>query len=414
MYFITGCEEDIKSDIIIIKSILYSSQLKLTDPQYIKEYSNLKANGCECIKTELEKMLNQQGMLLCKKEVDEVLENTDDYFKNCLMLIIMPTESCNFRCIYCYEDHQNKFMERDTVESVKKFLINHGNEYKQISIGWFGGEPTLCKDIILEINELVKKIMDYNQELFMFTITTNGYLLNSDTFIEYYRSGITSYQITIDGWKQDENRPLTNGGKTFDTIIKNLDAIHNLPKQYNFSITIRHNILADDNDVSWYNYLDEKYGDDERFCILVCTVNDMGNNDVKKLNLLKGVQRYQAVDKHVNYIETLKIRSENVSKRSVELGRNLCYASYQNGYVIRADGRIEKCTVFQDHPDNQIGYLDKNGNLIIDTEKNQIWSKLDLTNQCYSCNKVFSCMNKMCPMQRVINGYTVCDEYNRL
>ena len=32
-----------------------------------------------------------------------------------LELIVMPTEQCNFRCIYCYEDFRMGRMNSDTV-----------------------------------------------------------------------------------------------------------------------------------------------------------------------------------------------------------------------------------------------------------------------------------------------------------
>lgn len=39
-----------------------------------------------------------------------------------LELIILPTEHCNFRCLYCYEDFQVGRMKRPVVESIKKLI----------------------------------------------------------------------------------------------------------------------------------------------------------------------------------------------------------------------------------------------------------------------------------------------------
>lgn len=39
-------------------------------------------------------------------------------------LILLPTEQCNFRCVYCYENFKIGRMQRSIVEAVKKLLEN--------------------------------------------------------------------------------------------------------------------------------------------------------------------------------------------------------------------------------------------------------------------------------------------------
>ena len=56
-------------------------------------------------------------------------------------------------------------------------------------------------------------------------------------------------------------------------------------------------------------------------------------------------------------------------------------------------------------------YLDINGNLNVYCEKNKEWSERAMHNKCYSCNKVFSCLNKMCPYKSVMNRNYVCENY---
>lgn len=45
--------------------------------------------------------------LLVDYNLDEISEmidkEKDSKFENCLRLILLPTEQCNFRCVYCYE-----------------------------------------------------------------------------------------------------------------------------------------------------------------------------------------------------------------------------------------------------------------------------------------------------------------------
>ena len=49
-------------------------------------------------------------------------------------LILFPTEKCNFRCLYCYEDHVGEKMSSDTISSIKKFLVKKNTIIKTIRI----------------------------------------------------------------------------------------------------------------------------------------------------------------------------------------------------------------------------------------------------------------------------------------
>ena len=46
------------------------------------------------------------------------------------------------------------------------------------------------------------------------------------------------------------------------------------PEEYSFHITLRRNLLAGDEDYSWYDYLYRLFGQDKRFDVLVCAVGD--------------------------------------------------------------------------------------------------------------------------------------------
>lgn len=77
-------------------------------------------------------------------------------------------------------------------------------------------------------------------------MTTNGYLLDIDSFKRYYNCDLTDYQITPNGWNHDQTRPLASGKDSLQVILDNLKNISALPSEYDFSIMIRHNILNGD------------------------------------------------------------------------------------------------------------------------------------------------------------------------
>ena len=143
-------------------------------------------------------------------------------------IIMILSELCNFRCEYCYEEYEPTIMSNDIEEGVIHFIQDLIKTYhcKKLTISWFGGEPTLFKDRIIAFMQTVKKKIPDDIILNGY-MTTNGYLLDFENFLDYYNVGITGYQITLDGFSHthDELRKLKSGEATWDTVYKNLKAI---------------------------------------------------------------------------------------------------------------------------------------------------------------------------------------------
>src|SRR5690242_7308023 len=78
-----------------------------------------------------------------------------------LQLILFPTEQCNFRCTYCYEDFALGRMSDEIISGVKN-LIAKRKDLKHLNIMWFGGEPTAALDIVLDISTFAKNFCDQN------------------------------------------------------------------------------------------------------------------------------------------------------------------------------------------------------------------------------------------------------------
>ena len=75
-------------------------------------------------------------------------------------------------------------------------------------------------------------------------ITTNGYLLDVETFKKLLKCNIYSYEITLDGFESDhnKNRSLKNGNGSYNIILNNLRAIRDEVKSRVFQIVIRVNL----------------------------------------------------------------------------------------------------------------------------------------------------------------------------
>ena len=152
-----------------------------------------------------------------------------------LHLVILPTENCNFRCIYCYEEHESKIMSQDVQDGIVNYVEQHIKDYQALRVEWFGGEPLCQKEIINNLSKRLKDICKANKKPYYGSMTTNGYLLDPETFkVMHKKNGIMRYQITIDGLAESHNkqRALSNGKPTFDTIIENLRNIRDSMQCY--------------------------------------------------------------------------------------------------------------------------------------------------------------------------------------
>ena len=407
--YVTYC---VKENAVYITSQLYCNTVRLTDPAFQEEFKAItRCGGCAELNSPLTRFLHEQELLLNEEEIEQALNKVKSFLNGIFMATLMPTEGCNFRCPYCYEDHNRGGMTRDTLDRIEEYITAQAPHYKQVVLAWFGGEPTLCKDTVLEVSELVQNLQKQCGFQYAANMTTNGYLLDEKLFRQFYQAGITSYQITLDGWNHDKTRPHVSGKGTLQTIIENLMELSKLsPEEYPFHITLRHNILAGDEDYTWYDHLHRLFGQDKRFDILVRAVGNWGGETVHTLSLLYQDTADTLIAKHVSYLDKIGMPCQN---HQTGLFSQVCYASYPNSVVFRADGRIGKCTVALDHPKNQLGWVDPEKGVVIDPEVNRQWSFSDLKPACRRCKNVLQCMNMRCKKSEIINNKTSC-LYNNL
>jgi len=73
-----------------------------------------------------------------KLEIEKI-KNNNGY----LSFIILPTDDCNFRCQYCYEDHEKRRMSISYLDLIARFVDKNIEKYKGLKVEWFGGEPLL-------------------------------------------------------------------------------------------------------------------------------------------------------------------------------------------------------------------------------------------------------------------------------
>ena len=280
-----------------------------------------------------------------------------------LNLIILPTENCNFRCTYCYEDFSVGRMTKETILGIKSLLKKRCFDLDYLHISWFGGEPLAAKNIVYEISEYATKLTGkHSNLLYKANMTTNGYFLDSDTITALANTGVRQFQISLDGSREVHNksRIRADGKGTFDQIWTNLLAIRDT--SLSVSITLRVHFTVDNIELldPLIKDLQKEFLYDSRFSIVFKAVERLGgSNDAS-------IKEFSATDKEAAIkLLQAKLFGDNIqSPQNVSLGDDyICYASKPNSLVIRSNGDVGKCTVALYDERNKIATLQPDGTL---------------------------------------------------
>ncbi len=184
-------------------------------------------------------------------------------------LIIYPTEQCNFRCVYCYEDFEIGKMQPWLIEATKILMSKKAKTLKVLSLSWFGGEPLLAKEILFELAEhalyLSKK---YNFKL-AGDLTTNGLLLDIKTLSRLVVLKQNLFQISIDGDKDfhDKTRVTRTGRGSFDKIWARLIAASETDLDFKITVRVHITDLNQDSVLLFCERFDKYLSSDPRFIL---------------------------------------------------------------------------------------------------------------------------------------------------
>jgi uncharacterized protein len=332
--------------------------------------------------------------------------------------IIMPTEKCNLRCTYCYEAFEHGRMSNAHADAVCRAIEVTASRTDDFSLGFFGGEPLLCSDLVTRLSRLAFEIMSARGLPYAASVSTNGVLLTADLFGELLDVGVVSYQISIDGSRElhDRQRPTIGGGPTFDAIIRNLRHMQATDAQ--FAAVIRCNVAPRDHqhvlDLFQRGELAFVAGD-HRFMV---DIHHLWASDrVDMLPAADDVACSHEVSEGLDYYrlnrELERLGYSTVPYRGLPgLLGSACYAGKPNWFVIGPDLSLYKCTVVFDRPENRIGQVALDGTLSVDAAKNQLWtgSNAITDSGCASCHYRVPCGGIACPLTRFTDGSKTCPD----
>ncbi len=335
-----------------------------------------------------------------------------------LDLTILPTEECSFRCTYCYEDFAHGAMPPHVVEGVCSLISRRAEQgLEEIHLSWFGGEPLTAPKVVRTIARHAADVADRYGIALEGGFTTNGYHLKTKLLSEMVSLRQTFFQISLDGWGaiHDETRRRADGRGTFDVIWANLKAARDTNLKFRIVLRIH---VTDCNHESLRTLCAEvgkEFGGDDRFSVNFQDVRDMGGNgaatvvpvDPRVFRSLKGeldliIRAHDPLSASKSAFgpqpgpkSTVTETSEIpfrliVPEDAVPKGRQyesagsradfksdenyICYASKPNHLLIRANGRVGKCTVALSDPRNELGYLCPDGTVKLNEKLAKRWS----------------------------------------
>lgn len=163
----------------------------------------------------------------------KMLFTEDDYEQYAAMAMKAPIKAmclhvshdCNLRCKYCFAQTgdfggDRMLMKPETGKRAMDFLIKHSANRENLEVDFFGGEPLMAWDTVVETVKYARSIEKQHGKNFRFTITTNGMLLD-DEKIDYINKEMSNCVLSLDGRKEvnDNIRPTPNGKGSYDIIV---------------------------------------------------------------------------------------------------------------------------------------------------------------------------------------------------
>ncbi len=289
-----------------------------------------------------------------------------------LHLTVMPTESCNFRCIYCYESVRRGRMRPEVLQGLKRLLRRRAAGLQLLELSWFGGEPLLAPDIVLDVMEHLRGLRASHPSLVVDSdITTNAWFLTPALAARLLGLGVSTYQVSLDGppaW-HDRKRVLPGGRGTFDRIWGNLCRMRERDDPFRVVLRVhldRENVHAMP---VLLDMIAAEFADDARFELFARPISRLGGPRDGSLPTFESAEEERAAVERVRALAVAR----GIRLRARAPGPSICYAARGNSFLVRADGSLNKCTIALEHPGNQVGWLRPDGTVEIDAARVEPW-----------------------------------------
>lgn len=355
----------------------------------------------EDFKPFIDKMKGDGFIIDDEFDEEEIVRKKYDYIRHGeeYMVMILSTYQCNLRCWYCTQDHADSWMSDETVRRIKKRIEKElrKDAIKHLSISWFGGEPLLAYDRVVEISRWAKEFAEELGKGFGAVITTNGTLLNRKRVEELRDAGINYYQITIDGNRETHNNVKILGkDSAYDRTIENIGYIIE-----HTHCTLRFNYTKENlKPESLIKDLDEALSKENR----------------EKISfLIYKVWQEKAAEISQVEIDKLMELAFNIGITPKLAEGGMCYVDKKNFDCIFANGNVGKCD--NESPEDRNGILTESGDIEWISDISAHRSILEYENcECKDCRFLPLCWGPCTAKRETMlkdNGKIVCQFDNK-
>lgn len=370
----------------------------------------LRQTGFSARRAGIVEYLNERGYIHSSREDEsqaiDYEVSRQHHRQDVLHLILLASEDCDFRCVYCYEDFARGTMIPEIRDGVKRYLEKKVPHLSLLRINWFGGEPLYGFEAIQDIAPFARDLAEAHDVQFVSSMTTNGYQLTQPVAEQLFDWDISTFQITLDGTPEDHNqkRVARDGSETFDTIYDNLTTLRDT--ENDFTITLRSN-FDQDSHPNFSGYLDrlrDDFAGDDRFKLRFRAVGEWGGPNDDSMNTC-GLGESREVKQRLR--EYARERGLNVDQGldlKGGLGNSVCYAGRPFSFIVGAHGQLMKCTIVLDSADhNIVGHITPEGEMNLDADRMGLWTNLDYhkDDECDKCQVMPLCQGMSCPLVRI-------------
>ncbi len=403
-------ESENKNGELILCNTDSTTIVKITDPELISVYRNIEnitkqENNAHTSKI-IDDLMNASLINTFDSDKEEQLfmanmYRRSKYKSNNISLTIAPTMDCNFKCVYCFENREKGTMSEDTLSNIFNYIESIIESKKSVVITWFGGEPLISKNTIIQFNRRVIDLCKSKNKAFLSGIITNGFLITDKMIKELEDAEIRFAQITLDGTEEIHNiqRPLNNGNGTYNRIFNNIKLL----SKSKIKTTVRCNIGEDNKNYVELLIKEIKNADIKNIVFSPAQIQSSDNYD----GFTTCIENKKFAQLKLNLFDQYKNDQINIDKSMVMKNHwNYCSADRDDSMVINWNGDLYKCWNDIGNTSYKFGSIN---NKYLNKQLQDYYTAWDISQdlECLECKFLPLCMGG-CPKKRLQDKNKQC------
>jgi MoaA/NifB/PqqE/SkfB family radical SAM enzyme len=266
------------------------------------------------------------------------MKRTVAFKKNATNIFFHILTKCNLKCRHCYinpEEHGEKTLSKEEINSWLKFFVNKN---KEANVIFLGGEPTLHPDLAYSVKQAKK--MGYNSV----TIDTNGYLFHN-ILDKISPQDVDFISFSLDGASPETNDPIRGKG-VFDACTKGLKQA----ADKGFATSLIYTVSSENIHELENMYDLVKDLKISRFFIQVIGIRGSADKKGEKLQLTKKIweETVPAIADRIAKDHKIIVTYPKVFLDNEETFE--CAGNVADNYFLFPNGRVYKCPLCEDFP----------------------------------------------------------------